>query len=529
MKKASMRRDGMSPAWAVAALVLLLACSPADERTTSPRESAEPAGEATANGATCAEHGAPRELCFICDASLRDPGRLWCQEHNRYEDRCWECHPELRDPSRLWCDEHSLYEDECFLCHPELLKKGAEPGEGRTGAAPDGEAAPGAAVVMCKEHGVLENECGICHPELLAQKQPGEVLKVRLPSTESAAKAGIVVAQPGEDRMLQGIECFAELSFNQNKVAEIAAMADGVVKSIEVDLGSRVGTGDLLARVASAAMSEAQSAYLSALADDELRQSTLERERQLRAQQISTEKELQEANAAHKSSAAAVRQAKQRLMVLGFTEEQIEGLASGQTTSGDLEIRAPFAGEIVGRAAVQGSLAETGKPLFTLADTATLWAMVNIPESQLPRARVGQQVQLTVESLPGQIIVGELTWLPAQVDERTRMARGRVEVDNKDGRLKAQMFAHALIVTSDAAHAVTVPRSALQSVAGTTLVFVKSGEDLFDVRPVRVGAMRNGHVEIVAGLRPDDSVVVSGSFALKSQFLISRLGAGCVD
>lgn len=520
MRATLSRRYGLSIP-CVVAVFLFSACSGRTDPTAVDPKPSKAATEAPAEGATCSEHGSPKELCFICDASLRDKDRLWCEEHNRHEDRCWECHPELRDSNRLWCEEHSLYEDECFLCHPDLLEKGTEPAGGNAPTA--------SAALMCKEHRVPEQECGICHPDLLGQKPPGQGLKVRLPSVESAAKAGIAIGYSAEDRMQQGIECLAELTFNQNKLAEITPIVGGVVRSVDVDLGSRVGKGTLLARMTSAAMSDAQSAYLKGLAEKELREKTLERERQLHAQRISSDKEVQEADAAHKSAMAAVQQARRYLLVLGLTEQQLQDLATHQSAPGDVEIRAPFAGEIVERAAVQGALAEAGRPLFTLADTAALWAMVNIPESQLPRAQVGQRVQLTVESLPGQTFVGRLTWLPAQVDERTRMARARVEVANKDGRLKAQMFARALIVTCDSEGAVVVPQSALQNVAGTTLVFVKSEEDLFEARPVQLGAKRNGHVEIVAGLRLDEPVVIAGSFALKSQFLISRLGAGCVD
>jgi cobalt-zinc-cadmium efflux system membrane fusion protein len=69
----------------------------------------------------------------------------------------------------------------------------------------------------------------------------------------------------------------------------------------------------------------------------------------------------------------------------------------------------------------------------------------------------------------------------------------------------------------------------VQNVTGTPVVFVKSSEDLFEVRPVTLGVKHNGRVEIAAGLRPDEPVVVAGGFALKSQLLASRLGAGCVD
>lgn len=521
---------GITFASVVAAGALLTACSKQTER---PAADAKPAAEtkAAASGTKCAAHNAPKELCFYCDPSLREKGRLWCKEHNRYEDRCWECHPDAQDKSRLYCKEHFLYEDECFLCHPELKKKESGPAEGKTQAqaSADKDAKPTSAKLLCKEHGVPEDECGICHPELLTQKQPGQGLKVRLPSTESAAKAGVVVSTPGVDTMSQGIECFAEVTFNQNKLAQITPLVGGIVKSVEVDLGNRVKAGDLLARVTSVAIGEAQSAYVKALAEDRLRDKTVERERNLRAQRISSEKDLQEAEAAHEAAMAAVQQGKQQLMVLGFDEQQIQALAEQKGTPGVLELRAPFAGEIVERTAVQGAMVEMGKPLFMLADTTALWAMVNIPESQISKVQVGQKVELSIESLPGQTFTGTLTWLSAKVDDRTRMARGRVEVSNADGRLKAQMFARARIVTSNSDRAVNVPQSALQNVSGTTVVFVKSSEDIFEARPVQLGAKHNGNVEIVTGLKAGEKVVVAGSFALKSQFLISRLGAGCVD
>ena len=482
---------------------------------------------AESDGAACAAHGAPKELCFICDATLRDAGRLWCREHSRYEDRCWECHPELQDKDRLWCKEHSLYEDECFLCHPELLEEHPEPAEGAAGPSTKSEAA--GPELICNEHGLPEQECGICHPELLAQDPPRQGLKVRLSSAASAAKAGVVVATPDVQQVDDGVGCFAELAFNQNKLTQITTLARGVVKNVEVDLGSRVEKGDLLATLISATIGEAQGAYLRALAEHELRETVLERQHSLLAQRISSESDYDEAKAAHHVSTAAVRQAHQWLLVLGFDEVQIQALTRQQSTPGVLELRAPFEGEIVERTAVQGAVVEEADALFTLTDTAALWATANIPESQVSRVSAGQTVELTVESLPGQSFVGTLTWVSPTVDERTRMVQGRIEVPNAAGHLKARMFAHARIATAHADRAVVVPLSAVQNVTGTTVVFVKSFDDLFEARPVILGAKHDGQVEIVAGLRSHEPVVVAGGFALKSQLLASRLGAGCVD
>lgn len=547
MKTTKLTRIGTAFASLIATAVLLSACSKQAETSGQQTQTVQPAAKVASSGDVCVAHDAPKELCFICDASLREKGRLWCKEHSRYEDRCWLCHAELEDKNRLYCKEHSLYEDECFLCHPELLKKDVAPDEGKSGASAGSESKPTAAVLMCKEHGVPEQECGICHPDLLTELSLGEGLttrmpteetlaqrsnrglKVRLPSMESAATAGVVVERPALGEMKHGVECFAELTFDQNNLTRITTLVNGIVKSVEVDLGSRVKEGNVLARVTSVAIGEAQSAYLRALAEDRLRDKTVERERNLRAQRISSEQDLQEAEAAHESAMAAVQEAKQRLIVFGFEEEQIQEIARGKGKPGVLDVQAPIAGEIVERTAVPGAMAEVGKPLFTLANTDTIWAMLNIPESQLSRVEVGQTVDLTVESLPGQTFTGRLTWLAANVDERTRMARGRVEVDNANRRLKAQMFARARIVTSNSDRALTVPQSAVQTVTGTPVVFVRSAADLFEARPVRVGAKHNGHVEITAGLNPDEPVAVAGTFALKSQFLISRLGAGCVD
>jgi cobalt-zinc-cadmium efflux system membrane fusion protein len=504
-----------------AAVAMLAACSRQGERATADPTPVKSAivEKATVSGAKCAAHGAPKELCFICDATLRDKGRAWCEEHGRYEDRDWECHPELRDKNRLYCTEHSLYEDECFLCHPELKK----------GTARAGEVSQASTAPMCKEHGVPEDEDGICHPELLSQKQPGQGLKVRLASTKSATEAGVVVSSPGMDRMEQSVECFAELTFDQNKLAQINPLVGGVIKSVEVDLGSRVKKGALLARITSAAIGEAQSDYLKASAEDDLSQKAVERQRKLRDERISSEKDLQESEAAHRATTAALQQARQHLMVLGFDQQRIRSLAEQNSEPGVLDIRAPFAGEIIERTAVQGAMVEMGKPLFTLADTTVLWAMVNIPEVQIGPVHVGQKVELTFESLPDKVFTGTLTWLASGVDEHTRLARGRAEVANAEGLLKAQMFARARILTTRSTRAVLVPESALQNVSGTVVVFVKSGEDLYEARSVRLGARRDGQVQVLAGLSPADEVVVSGAFALKSQFLISRLGAGCVD
>ncbi len=319
-------------------------------------------------------------------------------------------------------------------------------------------------VKMCEEHGLPESECGMCHPERAATLKPGEGTKVRLPAADSAALVGVETAAATVGTVSGGIDCYAELQFDQNKLAQIAPPVGGIVQSVEADLGRKVEEKQTVAKIWSAAIAEAMAKAV-------LTHQTLERERKLRADRVTSEKDLQQAEAEHR---AACQQAR----TLGFSEEDIDRMAGRPNDPVYLEVRAPFAGEIVERAAVRGALVEAGKPLFTVADRSVMWAMLNIPEAALGRVKVGQKVELKVESLRGQTFTGKLTWIAAEVDEKSRMARARAEVPNPDGVLRAKMFARARILIPGAETAVVVPASAIYALEGKPFVFVKLADDL---------------------------------------------------
>lgn len=459
-------------------------------------------GPTASSGAveTC-PHQAPKALCFICDPALRDKNRLWCREHARYEDRCWLCHPELEDQKRLFCKEHALYEDECVLCHPEMK--------------PSPSPAGPSAALKCVEHGVMESECGICHPELVETLKVGRGVKVRLPSPDSAQLVGVRTSSPSRGAGAKAIECYVELAFNQDRYAEITAPVGGVLKEILADLGAVVTEKQILARIWSAQIAEtAAKAVLS--------HQVLERERALHAKGITSTQALQEAEAAHR---AVCQQAR----ALGFSEEEVEAMGRTPDEPVYLEVRSPFGGEIIERHAVRGALVDSGKSLFVVADRDTMWAMLSVPESELSRLRVGQAVEVRIDALPGRTYDGTLTWISAEVDEKNRLGRARAEIRNLDGALKARLFGRARVFSRGTGGVWLVPEGAIQQVGSVSLAFVQVEKDLFEARRVRLGARQAGHWEVVEGLRSGDRVVSTRSFSLKSQLLLSRLGAGCVD
>jgi len=228
---------------------------------------------------------------------------------------------------------------------------------------------------FCTEHRLPEAECGICHPELMAKLKPGESLKVRLPSVESTRIIDVQTAAPEIGTIADGIECFAEISFDQNALAQIIAPVTGIIQSVDVDLGGKVQEKQTVAQLWSASIAEA-------VAKAVLTHQTLDRERRLRADQVTSEAALQEAEATHNAAC-------QQLRTLGFTEGQIDELGHKPQEQVLMKVWAPFAGEIIERTAVHGALVEMGKPLFTLVDRSVMWAMLQVPETALAHVQAG--------------------------------------------------------------------------------------------------------------------------------------------
>lgn len=510
-----------------AAAVAMLVSGCGDSNTTKKDEHTDHAGEpATAIENAAHSHDAPGGTCFICDPSKRDVGRLWCREHGRYEDRCWICRPELEDKARLFCKEHFLYEDECLICHPELSGSDAEPGESVDAAGTEGQGATTA--LFCNEHGVPEIECAICQPDLAAALAPGESMKVRFPSIEAANKAGVRAEHSGRADTAPGINAYCEVEFNLNRTARITPLAGGIIHEVGHDVGMTVSEGDILVVLHSIAVAEVKSEYLTALVEHDIQRQTLERQRSLREERISAEKEFFNAEAAYRTARLRLSNLRQKLWNLGFTREEITAIETTQDASADLSIRAPFAGTLVARSAVVGEAVDAGHDLFTLSDLSSHWLYLSVPANQAGAIRPGQVIEARFAEFPGKTYNGRITWVDAAIDQRTRMIRARAEVTDPDGRLMSGLFGEARILTGERQTVVVLPRDAVQHHAGGSFVFVPAEPDLFSLRRVSVGKADADQVHVFAGLSPEEAVVTKGSFIVMSEFLKSRLGAGCV-
>ena len=530
-----MKRKGFDRSLPWIVLVMILASTAAGCSKGAPRDAGTPGppsltasdrtgGESSPDTtvARCTAHSAPVALCFLCDPSHREAGRLWCAEHERYEDRCWICHPELRDTARLFCDEHGLYEDECFYCHPGLgSSAGGASAERRSDNAPAGGG------LRCTEHDILEGECGICHPELADRLEPGQGVKIRFPSEASAQKAGVAARPVTGTRTAEFLEAPGRLEFNRNRYARLAAPLEGTVTRVLVDLGQDVVAGQALLEMSSPQWAEARASFRKAAAEEDAALAAFRREEDLHARRVSSGQDLDAARSRQEAARAARRAAEETLAGFGLTAEAIAGMRSGEGDHPSLTLRAPFAGTVVSREASMGETATPGVALVAVADLDPLWAVLSVPAARSRSLRPGQSVEIRAGG--AMVARGRLVWVADALQESTRMVEVRVEIPNPDRALRAGTFVQGRIQTGGDRPVVLVPSDAVHRFGGRPFVFLELGPDLYEARRVEVNTQTDNAVAVTAGLAPGDRVVMSGSYLVKSEFQKSRLGAGCVD
>lgn len=440
--------------------------------------------------------------------------------------------PAERDPNRLWCREHGVYEDECLICHPEIAG-GAEVEDDHAGdehAAHEGEShGTRNAVLWCNEHDFAEEDCGVCQPQLLADKPVGSGLKIRVSSDASAELAGIATGPVSGGDAATGVEVLGRVTYDRNNLAVVSPLGAGVVREVKAEVGDAVDAGDVMAVVTSPVIAEAKSAYLKVAAQANLHREAYSREKDLHAREISARQDLEKASADMKMSQSEVDHARQHLMNLGLTEQEVQRVAQSGATTSELPVRAPFAGTVIERDAVMGTAVEAGEALYRVADLSTMWMELSVPEDMLSQFQPGKPVQARFDAIPGLTFEGELSWIAYSVDEKTRMVQARATFPNTKGLLRDGMFGTVQLAGAARTAGVTVPEAAVQIIDGRPIVFARMEDGVFETRLVELGGTENGHVVVRGGLAAGEEVVLDESFVLKSEFLKGRLGAGCAD
>lgn len=189
-----------------------------------------------------------------------------------------------------------------------------------------------------------------------------------------------------------------------------------------------------------------------------------------------------------------------------------------------LTLKAPIDGVIIERKATAGEVVDKTKEIYTISDPTQLWAIAEVKERDIGAVKLGQDASFTVLAYPQEKFHGKVVLIGNQVESGSRTLEVRIAVDNRDGRLKAGMFADIEIVTTVLDHVLLVPDSALQTDGDDQIVFVALDGNRFEKRVVTLGLEQAGSVQILGGVKAGEKIVTEGSFILKSEMLKGQLG-----
>lgn len=397
-------------------------------------------------------------------------------------------------------------------------------------------------------------KCPICGMDLV----PVEASDTGDPSVTLSASAqqiaSIEVAKVERKLLDYVVRTVGRIELNERKVAYLTARVAGRVERVYADFtGTRVKQGDHLVDLYSPDLTVAQEELLLVLRRRE-------------------------------PDPTAVELARQKLVLLGVTPEQIDALAATGKPSVVLTVFAPIGGTVIQKNVRDQSYVAAGDPLYTIADLATVWLQADVYEFELPWVAFGQEVEVDVEAVPGETLHGKVAFVEPMVNEATRTVRVRIDLDNPGERLKPGMFASARIharlgaggaraasvVTGDygcpmhpevrgdepgacaicgmplekdapagpgALPLIAVPVTAVLDSGLRRILWIEeeAPSGRFVAREVELGPRAGAFYPVLAGVDEGETIVVHGNFLLDSQAQImgkpcllfpSGLGAG---
>jgi cobalt-zinc-cadmium efflux system membrane fusion protein len=329
-------------------------------------------------------------------------------------------------------------------------------------------------------------------------------------------------AEVEERELSPSIQVPAEVVAVPDRRATLGPRVAGRVAAVRVNVGDRVARGTVLAVLESESAGRAWADLIAAGARERVARRTRDRQRQLQADRVTSERAVEEAEGALLVAEADLQAAQTRLATFGVSA--LDGAPDDPT---QILLASPLAGTVVARRAHVGQWVEPTDTVAEVVDLDELWLEMSVYERDMRFVAVGQPVQADVRAFPDEVFAGTVSQVAGTLDVQTRTVAVRVVLPNRDHRLRPGMFATARISGTHAhepRQLLAIPWAAVQQVDDHRGVFVRVAEGVFELRSVHTGERAGDFVEVLNGLREGETVVAEGSFVLKGQLLRSTLG-----
>ncbi len=214
-----------------------------------------------------------------------------------------------------------------------------------------------------------------------------------------------------------------------------------------------------------------------------------------------------------RSSVTALEAARNKLRILGFTDETIKTFQDKGVINPEITIYSPIAGTVVQRKIGPGQYVNSGAsdPVFVIGDLSTVWLTAFVRESDAASVSVGQEISVNVMALPGRPLTAKINYVATAIDPNTRRLLVRATIDNKDGLLKPEMFANVTIYSAGDRAAPAVPKQALIYEGDQVRIWVAREDKSVELRQIKIGLVNGNLVEVTSNLKPGEQVVTKGS------------------
>ena len=415
-----------------------------------------------------------------------------------------------------------------------------------------------AQVWTCSMHPQVRSDkpgkCPICFMDLIPvtadqAEHAGEERVLGM--TPSAVKLANIQTERISRRPVEAAIRFSgDISYDETRLAEITSWVPGRLDRLYVkSAGEKVRKGDKLALIYSPKLISAQEELIQAANSSAKAEAAAKTDPAGAAQSLAS------------SARATLAAAEKRLLLLGVTEEQIGAIKTTGETSDRIVTYAPIGGVVMAMNVREGMYVEAGSKICAIADLSKVWVDFHAYQSDLPFIAAGQDVEFSSGALPGELFRGKVSFIDYILDPKTRTARARAEIDNKNGRLKPGMFVNGTVFAAlDAKGKLVDPtgratstgktdlhgnttlagKSTRTGMGGVTLplaipstaplltgrraiVYVKldrEGEPVFQGREVVLGPKAGDYYIVMSGLEEGDEVVVNGAFRIDSELEI---------
>jgi Cu(I)/Ag(I) efflux system membrane fusion protein len=206
-----------------------------------------------------------------------------------------------------------------------------------------------------------------------------------------------------------------------------------------------------------------------------------------------------------------------RLRNWDISDEQLRALAQSGETRRTLTFRAPVAGIVMEKKAVQGMRFMPGESLYQIADLSSVWVIADVYEQDIALVRTGSKAKVSISAYPGRSFEGTITYVYPTLKPETRTVPVRLEIANPSLLLKPAMFAEVEIPVGGKGKVLTVPNSAVIDSGTRRVVLVQLAEGRFEPREVKLGSRTDNYVQVMDGVKEGEQVVVAANFLIDAE------------